>query len=202
MSEALQAPTQLLIGGRWVDGSEGTFDVLDPATGEPIAAVARAGVPDMTAAVDFDESYADPDSHVQAQDRAAGWRPRRLDDPSDGYTFLRSLRGGSEHGRAFQYCSATTDVLAWVLERATGRRYPDLLSDHLWAQLGAEHVGILRRLLALHLDAALVGALPDEWHQLAGGPLHGHGFPHGTARRGHALGLPAGIPRAGMTPAW
>ena len=30
-------------------------------------------------------------------------------------------------------------VLAWVLERATGRRYPDILEDELWSRIGAEH---------------------------------------------------------------
>lgn len=94
---------------------------------------------DMTASVEFDEDYDSPHSHVQAQDRVAGWRPRRLDDAADGYSFLRSLLGGPGHGRSFQYCSATTDVIAWVLERATGRRYTELLTSHLWTQLGAEH---------------------------------------------------------------
>ena len=94
---------------------------------------------DMTAAVAFTEDYADPDSDVQAQDRAAGWRPRRLEDPASSYDFLTTLRGNGSHGQAFQYCSATTDVLAWVLERATGRRYPELLADELWARIGAEH---------------------------------------------------------------
>ena len=93
---------------------------------------------DMTASLEFREDYADQRSHVQTQDRVAGWRPRRLDDPFDGYEFLRSLRGGSAHGQAFQYCSATTDALAWVLERATGRRYPQLLAD-VWGDVGAEH---------------------------------------------------------------
>ena len=94
---------------------------------------------DMTAAVEFNEDYADPDSDVQAQDRAAGWRPRRIDDPESSYAFLGTLRSSGAHGRSFQYCSATTDVLAWVLERATGRRYPELLSDELWSRIGAEH---------------------------------------------------------------
>ncbi len=94
---------------------------------------------DMTASVEFNEDYADQRSHVQAQDRVAGWRPRGLEDPSDGYAFLKSIRGGTGHGQQFQYCSATTDVLAWVLERATGRRYTELLADHLWSRLGAEH---------------------------------------------------------------
>lgn len=94
---------------------------------------------DMTAALEFDENYADQASHVQAQDRAAGWRPRRIDDPGDTYAFLRGLRPAGPHGERFQYCSATTDVLAWVLERATGRRYPELLAECLWARIGAEH---------------------------------------------------------------
>ena len=93
---------------------------------------------DMTAAVAFSEEYADSDSEVQAQDRAAGWRPRLPHDAENSYDFLCSLRPLGAHGRAFQYCSATTDVLAWVLERATGRRYTELLSDCLWTRIGAE----------------------------------------------------------------
>jgi succinate-semialdehyde dehydrogenase/glutarate-semialdehyde dehydrogenase len=46
------APHQLLIGGRWVDGSNGTLEVEDPATGEPIAAVADASPEDAKAALD------------------------------------------------------------------------------------------------------------------------------------------------------
>jgi succinate-semialdehyde dehydrogenase/glutarate-semialdehyde dehydrogenase len=45
-------PKQLLIGGRWVDGSGGgTFEVEDPATGETIAAVADATPEDAQAAL-------------------------------------------------------------------------------------------------------------------------------------------------------
>jgi CubicO group peptidase (beta-lactamase class C family) len=94
---------------------------------------------DMTASLEFDEDYAHPDSDVQAQDRVAGWRPRRLEDPESSYDFLRGLSRNGAHGRSFQYCSATTDVLAWVLERATGRRYQELLADELWSRIGAEH---------------------------------------------------------------
>lgn len=94
---------------------------------------------DMTASVAFNEDYEDPDAEVQMQDRAAGWRPRRSDDPPHAYAFLASLRPRDAHGRAFQYCSATTDVLAWVLERASGRRYQALLAEELWSRIGAEH---------------------------------------------------------------
>ncbi|MFF2274396.1 serine hydrolase domain-containing protein [Agromyces sp. NPDC058126] len=94
---------------------------------------------DMTVDVDYDEDYRNPASHVQAQDRVAGWRPRLADDPADTYAFLATLRGGGRHGERFKYCSAGTDVLAWVVESATGLRYPDAVSQRLWSRLGCEH---------------------------------------------------------------
>jgi succinate-semialdehyde dehydrogenase/glutarate-semialdehyde dehydrogenase len=51
-AEAIGAPSQLLIAGRWGDASDHkTFDVEDPATGEVIAAVADGSVEDGIAAV-------------------------------------------------------------------------------------------------------------------------------------------------------
>lgn len=91
---------------------------------------------DMTASVEYDEDYHNPAAHVHQQDRVAGWRPRQPDDPADTYEFLSSLRAGGQHGKVFQYCSASTDVLAWVIESATGRRYADVLSSALWSRLG------------------------------------------------------------------
>jgi succinate-semialdehyde dehydrogenase/glutarate-semialdehyde dehydrogenase len=45
------APAQQLIGGHWTDGADGSFDVLNPATGRVLCAVPRAGAADVTAAV-------------------------------------------------------------------------------------------------------------------------------------------------------
>ncbi|WP_136706065.1 serine hydrolase [Agromyces sp. H66] len=94
---------------------------------------------DMTVDVDYDEDYRNPDSHVQSQDRVAGWRPRLAGDPADTYAFLATLRGGGRHGERFRYCSAGTDVLAWIVENVTGLRYADAVSQRLWSRLGCEH---------------------------------------------------------------
>jgi CubicO group peptidase (beta-lactamase class C family) len=91
---------------------------------------------DMTAAVRYSEDYVDPASEVQQQDRVAGWRPRLEADPADTYEFLMLLRRAGEHGRSFQYCSAGTDVLAWIVENVTGARYADVVSRELWSRLG------------------------------------------------------------------
>lgn len=92
---------------------------------------------DMEIAIDYGEDYLDPASEVQAHDRSAGWRSRLPGDPADTYAFLVTLRGSGEVG-TFQYCSANTDVLAWMIERVTGLRYVDALSAYLWSKLGAE----------------------------------------------------------------
>jgi CubicO group peptidase (beta-lactamase class C family) len=151
---------------------------------------------------------------VAAEDRAAGWRPLRPGDPSGGsHDFLRRLQPAQDTGTAFQYSSATTEVLGWVLERASATPYPDLLSQVLWSRIGAEHdafitvdqagtgyacagLGMTLRDLArfgrLILDG---GALPDgtrvipaEWikQTLAGGD------PAVTAGQPIAGYLPAG----------
>jgi acyl-CoA reductase-like NAD-dependent aldehyde dehydrogenase len=45
------APHKLLIGGEWVEAADGrTFETIDPATGEPICAVAHAGAEDVARA--------------------------------------------------------------------------------------------------------------------------------------------------------
>src|SRR6187551_1361543 len=48
----LEGPKKLLIGGEWKAAADGaTFESVDPATGEAIAAVAQAGTADVDAAV-------------------------------------------------------------------------------------------------------------------------------------------------------
>ena len=48
-----KVPTQLYIGGQWVDGTEGrTIAVTDPATGDTIATIADATPADGIRALD------------------------------------------------------------------------------------------------------------------------------------------------------
>jgi CubicO group peptidase (beta-lactamase class C family) len=93
---------------------------------------------DMTASVEFNEDYADPGSEIQRQDRATGWRVPLNGDVIGNYYFIKELKKAGEHGQVFQYCSANTDVLGWVLERTTGVPFADLLSREIWSKLGAE----------------------------------------------------------------
>jgi CubicO group peptidase (beta-lactamase class C family) len=68
-----------------------------------------------------------------------GWNP--VPDPAtalDLHRFLTTLpRGAAPHGDRFHYVSPNSDLLGWIIERAGGRRYADLLSDLIWKPLGA-----------------------------------------------------------------
>lgn len=94
---------------------------------------------DMTVAVQYDEEYTDPTSEVQTHERVGRWRTPLATDPADTYAFLATLRKSGDHGRTFSYCSANTEVLAWILERVSGRPFAELLHTDLWSLLGAQH---------------------------------------------------------------
>lgn len=94
-------------------------------------------VMDMTVAVEYDEEYDDLHSHVRAHDRIAGWRERGDGDAIDSYEFLRSLQSAGDPG-VFQYCSANTDVLAWLVEAVTSKRYHEVLAERIWSRLGCD----------------------------------------------------------------
>lgn len=133
-----------LVVGTLVD--EGTIDVnalvqryVPELAGSGYGDATVQQVLDMTVDVDYDEDYTNQNSHVQAQDRIAGWRPSMPGDPADTYEFLTSLRRGTgNHGRRFLYCSAGTDVLAWIIEKVTGIRYAEAVSRRLWSRLGCQ----------------------------------------------------------------
>lgn len=98
---------------------------------------------DMTSGVVFDETYTAPDSHMARMDAACGWK-ERLDPswPSSVWDLILTLvHSECGHGTSFRYRSVETDVLAFVLERASGTRLAELVSRELWSPMGAEEDG-------------------------------------------------------------
>ncbi|KPG00403.1 6-aminohexanoate hydrolase [Rhodopseudomonas sp. AAP120] len=71
---------------------------------------------------------------------AAGWDALAPDQPpSDLKSFYQRLAIKPQpHGGSFRYTSANTDLLGWAIERASGRRFAQLVSELIWQPLGAE----------------------------------------------------------------
>jgi CubicO group peptidase (beta-lactamase class C family) len=94
---------------------------------------------DMRAGTQFDESYDNPEADVRTYERVYLWRPDNGDPrPADALGYFATLQNDGPHGGPFRYRSILTDVLAWVIERAAGKRLHELISRELWQPMGAE----------------------------------------------------------------
>jgi len=95
---------------------------------------------DMTVSVNFVEDYLDKTGDFARYRDSTGWIP--ITDPNklgDLRSFLATMKRGAEpHGTRFHYVSPNSDLLGWILERATGERYASLLTELLWRPMGAE----------------------------------------------------------------
>jgi CubicO group peptidase (beta-lactamase class C family) len=82
----------------------------------------------MTTGVDWVEDHRDPDSLASRLLRCFG-------DHQDSRALLSEVRPGVPPGTRFSYCTADSQVLDWVRERATGLPYADDAA-RLWRSLG------------------------------------------------------------------
>jgi CubicO group peptidase (beta-lactamase class C family) len=97
---------------------------------------------DMTTGVRFSEEYTDPYSDIGQVDVACGWKPApdpSFNWPQHMWALIIELKDTIRaHGAEFHYRSIETDVLAFAMERATGKRLAQLVSEELWQKMGAE----------------------------------------------------------------
>ena len=94
---------------------------------------------DMRTGVAFNEDYLATSGPMIAYRRAAGWNPLGPgEQPTDLRSFFRELtESEGRHGGRFWYVSPNTDLLGWIIERKSARRYADLMSELLWQPMGA-----------------------------------------------------------------
>ncbi|QUS39633.1 class C beta-lactamase-related serine hydrolase [Tardiphaga alba] len=97
-------------------------------------------VMDMTTGLKYTEVYADRNSDVWSLRRANGMAPipPGYDGATDIFALLCRQEKQGEHGKAFAYKTVNTDVLAFIIRRASGKTLSDLLSERIWAPMGAE----------------------------------------------------------------
>jgi CubicO group peptidase (beta-lactamase class C family) len=124
--------------------------LLDPAKAviEYIPELADSGyrdaslqqVLDMVVNIDFNEDYLATSGKFVEYRTATAWHPCEVDAIDHNlHDFLCSIeRADGEHGQVWQYKSPNSDLLGWVLERASGERLAGLMSRYLWQPLGAE----------------------------------------------------------------
>lgn len=135
----------ILIGRGLLDVTAQVTDYLPELGDTAYRGATLQQVLDMTSGVRFSEDYSNPYSHVGQLDVAAGWKPvpPNADSsfrwPHHMFELILSLGElDRRHGDIFSYRSIETDVLAFCLERVSGKRLPQLLSEEIWQRAGME----------------------------------------------------------------
>ncbi|AYF49236.1 class C beta-lactamase-related serine hydrolase [Pseudomonas fluorescens] len=127
--------------------AEGTLDAqakvatyVPELTNSAFGSATLEQVLNMTTALDYSEDYADPTAEVWAHAQAGNPLPKPKDyvGPRSYFEFLQTVKQRGEHGQAFGYKTVNTDVLGWVIARATGRNVAQLFSERIWSRLGSE----------------------------------------------------------------
>ena len=100
---------------------------------------------DMRVGVRFDEDYTATAGPIIEYRKAANWNPLAPGETTTDLRGFQSLLTDTDgaHGGRFHYVSPVTDMLGWALERASGVRYADLLSECLLRPLGAARPGYI-----------------------------------------------------------
>jgi len=95
---------------------------------------------DMTVSSSFVEEYVDLSGEYGRYRRATLWNPPLADEePGTMHDMLVALsRAEAPHGHVFKYLSPNSDLLGWLVERASGETFAHLFSELVWKPMGAE----------------------------------------------------------------
>lgn len=129
----------VLVGGGALDPDAAVTTVVPELAGTSFDGATVQHLLDMRAGTRFDEDYDNLDADVRTYEQVYLWRPRT--DPAappDALAYFATLGNDGDHGGPFRYRSVLTDVLAWVLERASGLRFHEAVTRLLWEPMGAE----------------------------------------------------------------
>ena len=122
-----------------LDPDRPVTDVIPEVVGTAYKGATIRQLLDMRAGIAFDEDYLATSGPIIAYRKAVNWNPLEPGDtPADLRSFYQEMtKSAGPHGGPFNYVSPNTDLLGWVIERATGERYADLMSELIWKPMGA-----------------------------------------------------------------
>ena len=95
---------------------------------------------DMNVASDFIEDYSGEAEIFKNYRSSTGWDVLSNDNVTkiNGlHNFLSNMPKSSNlHGKKYHYCSPHSDLLGWIIERVSGEKYSEIISDLLFKPSG------------------------------------------------------------------
>lgn len=134
----------ILVSEGVIDPEKLVTDYIPEMKGSGYEGATVRQVMDMTTAIKYSEDYDDPNAEVW-QYSASGnvFRGPDYKGPENYYEYLPTVKklDGMEHGEAFGYKTVNTELLGWIISRATGKGIAQLVSERIWKPLGAHYNG-------------------------------------------------------------
>ena len=115
-----KVPKQLFIGGKWVDGAEGTLPVEDPATEETLVEVADASPADAKKALDAAVETQKEWQHTPPRERGEILRRawEEIAERADELALLMTLEMGKSLAESKAEITYGSEFLRWFAEEA------------------------------------------------------------------------------------
>ena len=196
---------EILVARKELDANLTVGEILPELGATAYTAATLRHLLDMRAGVHFDEDYAATEGPIVDYRKATGWNPLQIGEaPSDLRSFFRLMtKSDPPHGGNFHYVSPNSDLLGWLIERATGTRFSDLMSELLWRPAGASRSGYITvdrfgaprcagGICVCARDLALVGQLLLDDGARAGKQILPAGWVHDLIRNGDQAAWAAG----------
>ena len=98
---------------------------------------------DMSIASGFIEDYTGQAEIFKKYRSSTGWdlpETKSTQTVKGLHDFLSSMpKSNQKHGKKYHYCSPHSDLLGWIIERASGENYSKIMADLLFKKAGMNH---------------------------------------------------------------
>ncbi len=131
---------EILVVEGVLDDTKLVSEIIPEVSASAFGSATVRQVMDMTTGVAYSEDYADPEADIWKYSAAASPlpKPEGYTGPDGYWEYLTQVRPEGNHGDAFHYKTINSDMLGWIISRASGRSVTELASDRLWRRMGAE----------------------------------------------------------------
>ena len=91
-----------------------------------------------SASIDFESGpFTNPKHKNYQLESALGLLPKADNTPESVYQFIAGLKKERAPGLKAEYSNINTFVLGWLVEKVTGKKYADLVTEMIWKPMGA-----------------------------------------------------------------
>ena len=135
--------TGILVEKKVINVNNYISHILPETKGTAYEDATVRNVLDMSIASGFIEDYTGQAEIFKKYRSSTGWdlpETHSTQTLKGLHDFLSSMpKSNQKHGKKYHYCSPHSDLLGWIIERASGENYSKIMADLLFKKAGINH---------------------------------------------------------------